>query len=608
MKAAGQTSRIAEASSLIILAIALGLIEVLIGGARLVFSLPSYALLAIVGLLALFSLRSLKPPPAQVCLGTSLIFFGYILVRALFSPVVYVARPDIYCVLSGLIVYLFIATVCTSAKARWWVLFFLFGLAVIHVLVGVVQFRDGNNFMPISFLQRYDYERRASGLYVCPNHLAGLLEVLGIFGISMVCWSRFPTWSKLLIGYATSVCYLGLLLTGSRGGFLSAGASLLVFGLLSLLILRRSGTHLFWRVGVISAVTAVIVGTLTLFLVNRSDFLMHRAQNAFDSMTVRLDMWHAALEQWKTRPVLGTGSGTYLYYGRMFRTDRMQQDPIDVHNDYLHLLAEYGIVGGLLFLLFLGAHLHNGWKNFARLGPKRVVVSHSLSSNSLALNLGALGAVTAYMVHSFVDFNLHIPANALLLAFVFGLLANAGITRQSDETTIPMSIFRWRALLPVLGALLGMQCFQLWPGEYFAERARTAQKDNQPDAAMRFALRGLETERKNPFLYQYLASAEFTRCDSLSESQARLQCYEEPIRALEMARALAPQDRTLLVPLALGYDALGRFAEAEWIFYEALHLDPKSIYLPQVYNYHLSRWRNPQAYEKSAEPEKTEEE
>ena len=186
----------------------------------------------------------------------------------------------------------------------------------------------------------------------------------------------------------------------------------------------------------------------------------------------------------------------------------------------------------MLLLFFLGTHLRNGWKNFQRLGPKRVVVSHNLLSTSLALNLGALGAVAAYIVHSFVDFNLHIPANALLLAFVFGVLANAGIQRETEDSTGLMSVLWWRALLPAMGAFLAIQCVRLLPGEYFAEHARTALRDNQPDAAIRFALRGLESEKQNPFLYQYLASATLTRCDSLAGSGERASCYESALSAL----------------------------------------------------------------------------
>jgi O-antigen ligase len=594
--------RSVEIVAVALLGAALALIQILIGGRRLIYSLPAYAILAIVGLLTLLIFRQQRPRPAQLCLISSAIFFGYILVRAFFSPVAYTARPDVYAVLGGLIVYWFIACFCTSPKLRASVLIGLLALGVVDVLIGAIQFRDGNNFMLIPFLQRFDYGRRASGFYVCPNHLAGALEVLGVFGASLVFWSRFPTWSKLLIGYVSAVCYAGVLLTGSRGGYASTVASLFVFALLSLVVLRRAGTRLFWTMGGISALAALIIVAAAAFVVKRSDYLADRAQNPLSTAAIRLDLWHAAIEEWKARPVFGTGSGTYLYYGRMFRTERMQQDPIDAHNDYLHLLGEYGAVGGVLFLFLLGTHLHNGWRNFQRLGPKRVVISNKLLSTSLALNLGALAAVAAYIVHSFVDFNLHVPANVLLMAFVFGLLANAGISRETEDTTVSMSILWWRVLLPAAGAFLAIQCIRLLPGEYFAEHARTELRDNHPDIAIRSALRGLETEKQNPFLYHYLASAKLTRCDSLPSTGERTSCYEDAVSVLAKARELAPADRSFLVPLAATYDALDRFAEAEWIFYEARHWDPRSIYLNEIYKYHLVRWGEKQSATAGEQP------
>ena len=46
-------------------------------------------------------------------------------------------------------------------------------------------------------LRDFLVDRRASGLYVDPDHLAGLLEVLGILGLSVACWSRLPGWAKV---------------------------------------------------------------------------------------------------------------------------------------------------------------------------------------------------------------------------------------------------------------------------------------------------------------------------------------------------------------------------------------------------------------------------
>jgi len=592
VKTTGSINRPVEIFSALLFAIALGAIQILIGGTRLLFSLPAYGLLGVVGLLGVFSLRSAKVIPSQVCLASAAAFFGYVLLRALLSPAEYLARSDIYSVLGGLLVYCFVAFICTSPTRRMIVLLFLFVLALVHVFIGAMQFRDGNNFMPIWFLQRYDYGTRASGFYVCPNDLAGLLEVLGVFGLSITCWSRWPAWGKLLTVYITGMCYVGLVLTGSRGGYVSTTVSLLVFGVLSLIMLRHAGARTFWRIGGLGLVAAAVIGISAVFFINKSDFLMNRAQNIFDTTNMRIDMWKAGLQQWKLQPVFGTGSGTYLYYGRLFRTEQMQKDPIYVHNDYLQLLAEYGLVGGGLFVLFLATHVLNGWKNFRRLGPKRVAVARSLLSNSMALNVAAIAAVSAYTVHSFVDFNLHIPANVLLLAFVFGILANAGTQREDKVLAPNVSTLAWRLALPILGLIVAVQCVRLLPGEYFAERARTAQRENHSESAIQFAVRGLATEKKNPNLYHYLGSAEANLCDSIADLHARMGCYEKAIAAFEKARALAPQDRTFLLPLAYTYDTMGRFAEAEWMWEEALRLDPKSISLNEAYQGHLGRWQS----------------
>jgi len=245
----------------------------------------------------------------------------------------------------------------------------------------------------------------------------------------------------------------------------------------------------------------------------------------------------------------------------------------------------------VLLLAFLFAHVRNGWKDFRRLGPERVSTARGLLSDRLALSIGALAAIAAYAVHSFVDFNLHIPANALLLAFVFGILANNAVQQGEDRLEANKPISWWRILPPAIGLILAIQCFRLLPGEYFAERARTAQRDDHPEAAIAFTARGLTTEKQNPNLYQYLASAQFTHCDATSDPQNRVQCYQAPLDALEKARVLAPEDRAILVQLALAYDAVGRYAEAEWVFYEARKWDPRSIYLNELYKFHLSQWR-----------------
>ncbi len=570
----------------------LALIQVLIGGTRLLFSFPAYSLIAIAALIAVALLPRPKTRTDFLCLCASGIFFGYIIFRALASPIAYSARPDLYSVLAALTVY-GLTILLSSSTMRMALIVSLMTLAVPHVLIGVIQFSRGDNFMLIPFLQRVDYGHRASGFYVCPNHLAGLLEVLGIFGLSISCWSRWPVWSKLLIAYLVCVCYAGVALTASRGGYLSVAASLIVFTILSLIVLRSAGSNLLLKFGLggLVALTAALIAVA--FLFHQSFFLSERAGNIVDTKNIRLSLWHAAIQQWKLQPLWGTGSGTYRFYGRQFRTEDMQLNPVEVHNDYLHLLCEYGVAGGTGFLLFFFAHLRYGLRGFTQFGPRRVAARGSPLSDRLALNIGALSAIAAYVVHSVVDFNLHIPANALLLAFVFGLVANPGIkySSHSSESPRPAVDIVPQIAIALLGIILLLQCTRLFLGEYYAEHARTALLDENPSAAIAFANKALIHEKQNPDIYFYLGRALTAVAHQKNRPAERAPLYEGALAAFEEATRLAPLDGTYPTELACTYDEIGRFAEAEQQYAIARSRDPRSTAISQLYQFHLESWQ-----------------
>ncbi len=115
---------------------------------------------------------------------------------------------------------------------------------------------------------------------------------------------------------------------------------------------------------------------------------------------MRADTWEIFLDH----PLIGTGLGTLqmvfprydsLYDGKIVNHS---------HNDYLEALAETGVLGGLCCAWFLGVLLLDSLRGLAELG----------SSFASSLNLSGLVGCCGLLVHSLVDFNLHIPANALL--------------------------------------------------------------------------------------------------------------------------------------------------------------------------------------------------
>ncbi len=558
------------------------------GGTRLLFAFPAYAILALVGMIALLRLRGHHSRPHRQALFSAGLFASYLLARAFFSPTSWLAQLDIYSVLAGLDAYLITALVVTDGRKRMTVVALLLAGAVIQVVIGAIQFTNGDNWMPFPFLYRFGASFRASGFYASPNHLAGLLEIVGAFGLGLTFFSRWPVWAKLLAGYASVVCYIGVILSGSRGGYLSVLFSLLVFALLSLRLIRAAGPTFQFRLTIAAFALLVVAILGACLIIQKSDYLSERASRVAEK-DVRLDYWRAALQQFRLAPVFGTGSRTYLYYGRLFRSPTVQLDPVYVHNDYLQLLAEYGAAGGVLLVLLLAPHLRWGLISARRLGPRRIASSHIILSNNMALNLGALSALAACLVHSFFDFNLHVPANLLLVCFVFGILATNGVPEEQGESSRNWTLLP-RFALAALSLLLAMQIGRLAPGQWHLERARIALRGQRLAECLSESSSGLQFEKHHPELFYYLGRTRFLSADRERDAAAQTSLYGQAFEAYEKAWRMDPMNVTYSFELAVTLDALGRFSEAESHFDDARKLDPLSVPIQVYYQDHLRRW------------------
>jgi O-antigen ligase len=568
-------------------------------GSGPIYELPALALIAAGALVGLITgWRSRESALQPVCFGAATLLVGYVAVRAIGSPEPYYARADLWLAATGYCAYTAVAAVLPHPRQRMLCVGVLLIVAICHVFVGVIQFGIGGNLVVFDWLQPFApqsaaAQARATGFYANPDHLAGLLEVLGMFALSLACWSRWRRSWRVAVGYVALFCYVGLALTGSRGGYLSAALGLLVFGFLSLIALRAGGASLFWGwtlVGAIVVAAAVYIGGN---LIQQSATLAKRIEEIVAVDQARVDLWRAALEQWRLQPWFGTGGRTYQFYARRFRAETLRGDPSVAHNDYVQFLAEYGVIGMAIFLLFLGTHLHRGWRAFVAFGPRRIAAGAPVLSDRLALTIGSVAAMSSYMLHSVVDFNMHIAANALLLALVAALLGQPPLVPTSQPFNQPMARLA-RSLGIVVAAVLLIQYARLIPAAYYAAKAEAALDAENPDsaAAINAAEAGLARDPRNPRLYQYLSGGYRVRGEEARDAQSRTESLERALEALHEARKLSPLDSNLLVTIARVYDDLGKYREAEWIFYLALEADPKSVELRKLYRIHLWRWRN----------------
>src|SRR5439155_11567395 len=132
-----------------------------------------------------------------------------------------------------------------------------------------------------------------------------------------------------------------------------------------------------------------------------------------------------------------------------------------------------GIIGAAAMALFLGAHIVSGFRAATQALKNDVLPMGESRGTNLALQVGLLSAVAAYLAHSVMDFNMHIPGNALMFAVIFGMLANPrpgskGIGGWTVATVLP------RAILPAAALCLLIVSLPTLPGEYWGEKARVA--------------------------------------------------------------------------------------------------------------------------------------
>lgn len=566
------------------LVLALGSAHLLIGGTRILFLLPALAALAIAAVLACLARRETEAARGWVP-WVAVAFFGLIALRSYLSPFEYLAWPDLTVAIGCLMVYILSSRVLVDAKLRLVFLVFLILLAVFDFGVGARQFRGGDDWMPFGFLRSADYRGRASGSFICPNHLAGFLNGVALLAFSAALWMRRSRSWRLLAAYFGALCVAGFVLTGSRGGFLSFAVGATVLGALAVHRRMQVAGNLPVRPLLIGGGIAALVGLGGLVAISQSHFLSARAGRIVDPSDIRLRLWQAAWQQVRLEPAIGTGAGTYLIYGRTFR-EGVVQDPIHVHNDYLHLAAEYGLVGLLAGLGFAAAHFWSGWKAHRRLLTRRPSGDGN-GSNAVALNQGALAAAAALVAHSVVDFNLHIPANALFYAWLAGILTSGhGSARGPAAWGIEIV---WRALLLAGAAWLGWFAWERAAGEWHAEQARVALRDGEAAVAIREAREGLKTESRNPWLHFYLGEGRWFLAQQAKDPAAGRSFATAALEAYSRAAALSPLDSRILVQQAWVLTLLGRNDEAGWVYARALAVDPRNAGIWRTLGHHFRR-------------------
>lgn len=268
----------------------------------------------------------------------------------------------------------------------------------------------------------------AFGPFINRHHFAGYMELTLGLALGLIFAGSLEKEKRFIYLFAALLMGVALIMTGSRGGIVSLIAEIL-FLLAFAGVRRRRQRETEAKVGRIrkaglrtALALTLIIGLFAGVVLLGGEEALSRlvgTVNLDDPTTGRAHFWSVTVDIIKAHPIVGTGLGAfpvvYTRYDSRNGLYRLEQ----AHNDYLQILSDGGIVGGILALGFVIMLFRMG---FAR--------RESRDKFRSGVALGALAGCFAVLVHSFFDFTLHITANALLFLVLAALATMNGRIEQ----------------------------------------------------------------------------------------------------------------------------------------------------------------------------------
>ncbi len=340
-----------------------------------------------------------------------------------FEP--YATRTHFLILLACFVAFYFAQIVSQNRRRKQFFIASLVALGTLEAFYGMVQYLTGWQQI-FTYVKKFDLEE-ATGTYINRNHYAGFLEMILPFSLALVLYEYAKlrgnrganmTLRKLvatsgLQRLTLSLCVsailcAALIFSRSRMGILSAASSVVViFALVAISRFHGRASSLLAAMFIVLSIgLAVWIGPGP---------IVSRFQDVGNEYSLggpsRLSIWRDALPLIQHHPWLGTGLGTFPTAYTTGQSEFLTQFVNHAHNDYLELAADLGIPATFVLFASIFLILVRAVRTFLFGGGdfERVIA------------LGCVGSIVAILLHSFADFNLYIPANALLFSAILGL-------------------------------------------------------------------------------------------------------------------------------------------------------------------------------------------
>ncbi len=326
-------------------------------------------------------------------------------------------------------VRLFMLAVVASGVAQAALAIVLFGARVDYQLL----------FMPFS-------SGRATGTFANADHLAGYMEMCISLGLGLmlanmgagarlargwrerlVALLQFTMSKKMVVRLLLILMVMALVMTRSRMGNAALLCSLLLTGCICAVKSRQLRRTALWLVVSLLVVDVVVIGQwigleqviarIEATSAERAatpvagDVATPRPQQREESIEERLQAARYALRMLPERPWFGFGGGTFYTAFAPFKGEHPLGFYDHAHNDYVEIAADTGLLGLGLLAAVVGLAL---WRALHAMGDNRPAQTRGMA-------VGIFMAICCLALHSTVDFNLQIPANALTFTVILAL-------------------------------------------------------------------------------------------------------------------------------------------------------------------------------------------
>lgn len=328
----------------------------------------------------------------------------------------------------------------------------------------------------------------ATGTFINRNHLAGFLSMLVCLGVGYI-WAlgkeegkpsrgrswhdRMEKWGSafgtggIMALLCVAMMIAALLSTASRGGVLSLLTGLIF--MVGLFVARSFRNRNAFVLVFMLSVVCMYVGYVG------ADRVLARFQHIDSSFQTRFERSKATWKMGQDFPLTGTGLGTFEFVFPGYQYTERNKLVDHAHNDWIQLFAETGwtglfIVGAglIFFLVFSIARWRRRHDRF-----------------SVGIGLGGMGALVAISIHSLSDFNLHMPANAFLLALIVAITYLSLYSKRHrgeecfDYPKRLLNIPFWVGIVMVVivtlgGVMAGKYVVRSWRADFLARSFRNS--------------------------------------------------------------------------------------------------------------------------------------